>query len=241
MTAVPLAAMGWAHKVWRGYTSHLVERPFLTNALTSAVINSIGDALAQSLERRGRRLQEEQEGVRQKEEVRWHPARTVSMFFFGLGISGPFSFMWFRFLERTYGSAKSLSVVAKKVLTNQLFFAPTINTAAMSYCTIWKVFLAPSDESSSQISMAKTKDAVVEKLKKDFIPTWVNSTKVWPLAQSINFYFVPFQYRVLYMGLVATGWSAYLSTVGYRKEAAPSVATVPPSPVPSLASLNTTA
>lgn len=39
----------------------------------------------------------------------------------------------------------------------------------------------------------------------------ITNYKIWPLAQVINFTFVPIQHRVGFVQLVAIFWNAYLS------------------------------
>jgi protein Mpv17 len=56
-----------------------------------------------------------------------------------------------------------------------------------------------------------SRDEVVEKFKHAFWPTMQANWTVWPLAQVINFKFVPQTYQTLYINFVSLGWNTYLS------------------------------
>ena len=48
-----------------------------------------------------------------------------------------------------------------------------------------------------------------------------NQYKLWPLAQLINFYFIPLNYRLLYVNIVAFFWNIYLAyAIQVKKDAA---------------------
>ncbi len=40
--------------------------------------------------------------------------------------------------------------------------------------------------------------------------------KLWPIVQLVNFSLVPLQFRVVFVNLVALGWTAFLSTLNSR-------------------------
>jgi hypothetical protein len=45
----------------------------------------------------------------------------------------------------------------------------------------------------------------------------LSAWRFWPLANSVNFWFVPLQFRVLYMNVLALLWSGYLTYVNSQK------------------------
>ena len=48
------------------------------------------------------------------------------------------------------------------------------------------------------------------KIMRDYPLVQMNGWKVWPLAALINYRFVPLQFRVLFVNVVALGWSTFL-------------------------------
>jgi protein Mpv17 len=50
-----------------------------------------------------------------------------------------------------------------------------------------------------------------------FKPTIISAWKLWPIVNSVNFWFVPLQFRVLYVNVLAFAWSAYLTHVNSQK------------------------
>lgn len=57
----------------------------------------------------------------------------------------------------------------------------------------------------------KRPSEIKEMLQERYIETMITNYKIWPLAQVINFTFVPIQHRVGFVQLVAIFWNAYLS------------------------------
>jgi len=61
-----------------------------------------------------------------------------------------------------------------------------------------------------------------DKLKTRFLSTLFGAWKFWPLANAVNFWFVPLQFRVLYMNVISLFWTGWLTYVNSKKIALPS-------------------
>ena len=57
----------------------------------------------------------------------------------------------------------------------------------------------------------KTPHEIKEMLQEHYVQTLITNYKIWPLAQTLNFTFVPIQHRVGFVQIVAIFWNAYLS------------------------------
>jgi hypothetical protein len=60
-----------------------------------------------------------------------------------------------------------------------------------------------------------------EKLKTRFLSTLFGAWRFWPLANAVNFWFVPMQFRVLYMNVLSLFWTGWLSYVNSKKISLP--------------------
>lgn len=52
---------------------------------------------------------------------------------------------------------------------------------------------------------------ISQNLKRDFPDILMTNYKIWPAVQLLNFYFVPLNYQVLLVQIVAVAWNTYIS------------------------------
>ena len=135
----------------------------------------------------------EQKAIQRKEGLDW--ARTARMGAVGLLI-GPTGHYWYLGLDKALSTAINARVISKKVLLDQCMMAPTC------------IFLFYTSLSYMEMRDAK---AAVNEFREKFWPTWMMDWKVWPAAQTVNFYFVPRAYRVLFVNFVTLLMDIYLS------------------------------
>ncbi|CAH1111310.1 unnamed protein product [Psylliodes chrysocephalus] len=121
--------------------------------------------------------------------------RTARFTVLGLFLVGPSVATWFKFLSNTVGD-KDKNAAIKKVVLDQLFFAP-------GFLPIFLVALNTIKGNSWQNTKDDIKDKYLDIMKANY--------KLWPVAQFVNFKFVPFQYQVLMNQSVAIFWNTYLS------------------------------
>ncbi|KAK3187578.1 Protein required for ethanol metabolism [Lecanicillium sp. MT-2017a] len=121
--------------------------------------------------------------------------RTGRMALYGGVVFGPAATTWFNFLARRVTFTNKRVETLGRVFVDQSVFAPTMIG----------VFLS---------SMATMEGASVkERLEKTWWPALRTNWMVWPFVQTINFAFLPLQYRVLFANIVSIGWNSYLSWV----------------------------
>jgi len=168
--------------VWRSY-SRLVEKfPWSSTILQTGVLCATGDAVAQlAVERR--RLQE------------FDPVRTGRFFIMGTCVVAPCIRTWYLFMERVVKFQGTKGVVTK-VLMDQALFAPS--------------FLCVFVAAVSTLQGLGLED-IRRNLAANYTDVVLTNWKVWPATQLINFYFVPFQHRILVVNIVALFWNTYLA------------------------------
>lgn len=54
---------------------------------------------------------------------------------------------------------------------------------------------------------------IKELVEEEYVPTFLIDTAVWPIAQAINFRFVPARFQALYVNFISLGWAGFLSLV----------------------------
>jgi len=123
--------------------------------------------------------------------------RTAKFAGVGLFVVGPTLQVWYRVLDRyiLYTGAKGALM---KVGVDQLLFAP--------------IFLVTFLSSMGALNGEST-DQIKSKLEKEYFNVLTTNWKVWSVFQSVNFYFIPLQHRVMAAQTAALFWNVYLSYV----------------------------
>mmetsp|Transcript_16221 Transcript_16221/g.24505 ORF Transcript_16221/g.24505 Transcript_16221/m.24505 type:complete len:272 (-) Transcript_16221:171-986(-) len=183
---------------YQTYIDWLDHSPLVTTSVTAAVINGLGDLLAQSLEAHV---------IGTKFIINW--TRFNAFFVSGLLFVGPFLQCWFgrlwamgRWMERKVTKRKIWQIVAQVTVDQTLgvlLFFPTY-FYAYEFSEALVSFRAPTWASAT------------EKLKLELVNVFVTQYKVWPVFNMIIFGLVPEHFRVLTSNVVAVFWNAYLCT-----------------------------
>ncbi|KAI0735409.1 hypothetical protein C8Q76DRAFT_611041 [Earliella scabrosa] len=187
----------------RVYQQSFESHPYYTLAFTNGVLSAFGDAVAQATQRF-------RQHENRRHATRYDIPRTMRFFAFGFGM-GPLIGRWNFFLERNFplrslgGSNPgkvSLRALARRVGADQLFMAP-----------IGLVLFIGS------MGMMEGRDSrhIAQRYKDLYKPALLANWQVWPLAQLINFRYMPLPYRVPFQSTCGVFWTLYLSLLNAKE------------------------
>lgn len=185
-------AYGW-------YVGQCTDNPVVTKSTTAAIVTSIGDIMAQTLE-----------AYVAETAFVLKPMRLGTFFLSGLLFVGPFVHLWYdqmiklgRWMEKEYGASKTKQVIA------QLFVDQTIGVALFfpAYFYVYEYLEAFVNWRPPSLSRAHTK--CIEEIGKVVLMQY----RVYPLSNAINFAFVPEELRVLYSNTIGAFWNIYLCSI----------------------------
>ncbi|KJA25633.1 hypothetical protein HYPSUDRAFT_37670 [Hypholoma sublateritium FD-334 SS-4] len=179
----------------RAYQHSFDSHPNTTLAFTGGCLNAIGDTMAQLVQNTWGR------GDIEKHR-QYDFQRTARFFAFGMGIS-PIMGRWNRFLERRFPlrslqntNGVSFAALSKRVACDQLIMAP---------CGL-VIFLG-----SMGIMERRSPRQIGDRFRDLYRTVLLANWKVWPLAQMINFRYMPLAYRVPFSQSCGMVWTLYLS------------------------------
>lgn len=167
--------------LWGRYLHMLKKYPLATMSGTTCVIMSAGDCVSQL-------------AVERRPLPKYDFKRTGRFAVVGLFVFGPVMRGWYWTLDKVYSGTKLAAL--KMTATDQALMAPTFVGLFISIMGALR---------------GETFDSIKGKLQRDYTIVLVNNYKIWPLAQLINFYFLPLHHRVLFVNFVALGWNTYLA------------------------------
>uniref|UniRef100_A0A7S4HXI7 Uncharacterized protein n=1 Tax=Vannella robusta TaxID=1487602 RepID=A0A7S4HXI7_9EUKA len=169
------------------YDRCIRQRPVLTKAVTSATLMGVGDTLSQYAEQRD------------QEEFRVDFARCARMAVIGSAI-GPTLHYWYGTLDRFITATGSKGALAKLAF-DQALFAPFIIAAVTT---------------AIGVSEGKNWDQLKHLLSNNYPEALKINYYIWPLANFINFNYVPPGFRVLFVSSLSMVWNAILSNIAHK-------------------------
>eukprot|EP00325_Prymnesiales_sp_UTEX-LB-985_P027632 CAMPEP_0174719554 /NCGR_PEP_ID=MMETSP1094-20130205/31372_1 /TAXON_ID=156173 /ORGANISM="Chrysochromulina brevifilum, Strain UTEX LB 985" /LENGTH=267 /DNA_ID=CAMNT_0015919867 /DNA_START=79 /DNA_END=882 /DNA_ORIENTATION=- len=119
---------------------------------------------------------------------------------FGFLVHGTTSHYFYGWLDGKIPGT-SAKVVFSKVFIDQVLWNPCFGVMFFSYVALLE---------------AKGISYVIDKTKTELLTQVTGSWKVWPLAHTINFRFIPSSQRVLYINTIQIGYNCFLSMISNR-------------------------
>ena len=127
------------------------------------------------------------------------PDRSLTMLLTGFCISGPWSFLVLSASERLFPGT-AMRQVLSKVAMNGLIAPVGISLA---FTTI-------------ALLEGRGWERAKQKVQGDLGSTWLTGALYWPFISTLNFRFVPFQWRPLFSGMAGAVWSTYMSAQAHK-------------------------
>jgi len=168
--------------LWRQYARLVEKYPWGSQILQTGVLCATGDVLSQVL-------------VERKSMKEFDLSRVGKFFVLGTCLVAPCLRTWYLTMERIVKVQGSRGAISK-VLLDQGLFAPC--------------FIVLFISSASTLNGLSPKEIQIN-LKRDYPEILLTNWKLWPATQLANFYFVPFQHRILVVNIVALVWNTYLA------------------------------
>ncbi|KAL7640809.1 UNVERIFIED_CONTAM: hypothetical protein RMT77_009094 [Armadillidium vulgare] len=157
---------------------------FFTNTISSGGLLGLGDMLQQGIELK--------RDVHATGKFDWR--RTGRLFLVGLS-QGPPHHYFYTWLDKVL-PRKTAKTVVKKILIDQIVAAP---------------FFAITFFVGAGLLEGKSLRESYDEFKQKFPAVYLFDWCIWPPTQAINFYYVPTQYRVLYVNMITIIWDIFLS------------------------------
>lgn len=169
-------------RAFQAYSRQLERHPWRTQILTTGALWSLGDVLAQRVEK-----------------APFNVRRNLLTAGYGALAVGPFGHAWYIGLDRAarrFFVPGSPTFIAAKVLADTGIFGPLHVAGYFTFYTLVEGGGLPD---------------VAAKLRTDFWPTFSAELFVWPAVQVANFKLVPLHYQLLVVNLFTILDSCFMS------------------------------
>ncbi|ODV87839.1 hypothetical protein CANARDRAFT_215735, partial [[Candida] arabinofermentans NRRL YB-2248] len=181
------------------YVSFINRRPFLGNAISTALLFGSGDSLAQLLFPLNSNISTLSQ---------FDPIRTIRGMIYGGIIFSPIGWKWYRFLQNRISFPIKLN--AKNNKNHQQKLLDTIARVAVDQL-IWAPIGVPLYFTAMTLMEGEGLNSIKKKLNDKYYETLITNWKVWPTFQLANFYFIPLDLRLFSVNFVSIFWNCYMS------------------------------
>lgn len=210
------------------------NHPLATKCATCFVGFAVGDVVAQSISRPPKvPITTDGVTIRQASMLEGMDVmRTVRMALFGALIAAPQMHVFFHWLEKVrLGRCATDNAMhatefsyLRLCLTDKIFLVqfimpknPTHPVAVVSKVAADQLVNSPFGTMTFFAwtqTFRGTPDRIPAEVSEKLWPTTLAGWRLWPMAQAVNFFVVPLQYRIIFINIVAIGWTCMLSRVG---------------------------
>lgn len=132
-------------------------------------------------------------------------ARAARFAFFGTFFMAPVCYGWMRFSNR-YFKKKSLKMAMTSAVSGQVCYSPL----AVAY------FLF-----GMSVIELNSFEACVDEVRDKFWPTYSAGLMFWPVAKTLNFYFISDNNRIVFASACSFVWTMYLVTEPKQSKTGP--------------------
>ena len=172
--------------------------------LQTALIIGVGDASAQAIEVKPSSANEFVE--------RFDYKRNSQMIVFGIannGIAVPF---WLRTMWARLGAKRDLGTVGKKILADQVIYAPVVIGSVLLYTAVCKEMNGEQKPNGRDgDSMKRVKEDFEFNIRTKALEIYLYDCAVWPVASFLNYRILPERYMVTFYSVITVAWNCYLS------------------------------
>ena len=202
--------------MWKAYNSKLESDPLIMKMLTSFTGFLLGDIIAQTCITKG--------------DFDWF--RLFRLSSFGFFVHGSTSHYFYNFLDGKIPGTTA-AAVASKVFIDQVIWNPIFGVMFFGYVAALEgkglPFVVEKIKKELLVSVRYLPPPIAPHLlslpaahalralrRVLVLPQVTGSWKVWPIAHTINFRFIPSSQRVLYINSIQIGYNCFLSVISSR-------------------------
>ncbi|KAK5579772.1 hypothetical protein RB653_009458 [Dictyostelium firmibasis] len=165
------------------YIFILHSYPLVSKATTSGVLYFLSDSIVQGIE------------MKKDKDKKYDYMRSIRMTVFGFCVTGPLFHYWYQLLDKNFPKKSTKHVLIKCVI-DQAVCSPIFNALFFSGMGFLE---------------GKNTEQIKEKLKNDWLTTYISDCLVWPILNFVNFKYIQSVQRVTFMNICNIGWGAFLA------------------------------
>ena len=165
-----------------------IKYPFSSKVASSFTLWGVGDCISQHLDPMSKNKN-------------YDYLRTLKMSLYGGIVFTVCANKWYTFLGKKF-IGSSFRSVASKVALDQTIFAPLFLASVFTFTSV-----------TEGLGLEGAKKRIDQNLLSALVANWM----IWPAVQAFNLGFVPPQYQILVVNIVAIPWNTYMAYKSNKK------------------------